>query len=92
MNWPPCFLTFRIRGKRRRFGCWFPLILIWLPLLVLALALAPFAVLASILLWPTRYGRLLLLVGPAAYRLLAALRGLKVDVQGGRESVYISFW
>jgi len=69
-----------------------PLILIWLPVLVLALALAPLVIAASILLWPTRHGRLLLLGGPAAYRLLVALRGLKVDVQGQRESVYISFW
>jgi len=92
MNWPPCFLTLRIRGKRRRFGCWIPLLLIWLPLLIFGLALALPVVAASILLWPTRYGRLLLLSGPAFYRVLASLRGLKVDVSGRRESVYISFW
>ena len=92
MNWPPFFLTFRIRGKRRWFGCWIPLVLIWLPLLVVGLALVPLVIAASILLWPTRYGRPLLLGGPAAYRLATALRGLKVDVQGRRESVYVSFW
>ena len=89
MNWPPCFLTLRIRGKVL---CWIPLFLIWLPLLVLALALVPLVIAASLLLWPTRYGRPLLLGGPAAYRLFATLRGLKVDVEGRRESVYISFW
>ena len=91
MNWPPLFLTFRIRGRRRWFGCWLPLILVWLPALVLALVLSPLALVASALLWPTRFGRSLLLAGPAFYRVLTALRGLKVDVQGKRESVYISF-
>ena len=92
MNWPPCFVTFRIHNKRRRFGCWIPFVLIWFPTLVLGLALALPVLVVSILLWPTRHGRLLLLGGPAAYRLLSALRGLKVDVDGRRESVYISFW
>ena len=91
MNWPPFFLTLRIRGRRRRFGCWLPLILIWLPALVLALALSPLVLVVSALLWPTRYGRPLLMAGPIFYGVFTALRGLKADVQGKRESVYISF-
>ena len=92
MNWPPLFLTFRIRGSRRRFGCWIPLFLLWLPLLVIGLALVPLVIAASILMLPTRRGRMLLRAGPAFYGVVTALRGLKVDVQGRRESVYISFW
>ncbi len=92
MNWPPFFLTLRIRGRRRWFGCWFPLILVWLPALVLALALSPLVIAASILLWPTRYGRPLLLAGPAFYRVFTAVRGLKLAVRGKHPSVYISFW
>ena len=92
MSWPPFFLSFRVGGPRRRFGCWIPLVLIWFPLLVLGLAVALPVFVASIVLWPTRFGRRLLLGGLAFYRLLAALRGVTVDVQGRRESVYISFW
>jgi len=91
MTWPPVFLVFRIGGPRRRFGCWLPFVLIWLPALILALALSPLIAVLSILLWPSGYGRTVLRAGPAFYSLFSALRGLKVDVRGKRETVYISF-
>ena len=88
MNWPPSFLTIRIRGRRRGFGCWIPLLLIWPILLLLGLVLTLLMLAVSLLTWRARYWRPLILAGPAFFRLLAAFRGLKVDAQG---TVYISF-
>ena len=91
MNWPPSFLTFRIRGRGRGFGCWIPLILIWPIPLLLGLVLAPAVLLVSLLTWRFGYWRAVLFGGPALFRLMAALRGLRVDIRSRESTVYISF-
>ena len=90
MNWPPSFLTIRIRGRRHGFGCWIPLLLIWPIPLLLGLVLAPLVLLASLLTWRTGYWRLVVFGGPALFRVLSALRGLRVDVHGRDGAFYLS--
>ena len=88
---PPLFLRLRIQNSHRRFGLWLPLFLIWPPVLLLGLALFPFVLVLAVLMWPSGWGRPLLLTGPATYRLVCALRGLLIDVHSPPEQVYISF-
>jgi hypothetical protein len=53
--------------------------------------LAPFVLLAALVLWQRGIGRSILLLGPALYRLICALRGFEIDVKKGSEQIYISF-
>lgn len=88
---PPSILRLRIRGERHRFGLWLPLILIWTVFLVLALAIAPLVLVTAVVLWPMGWGRPLLLVGPAIFRIFCSLRGLEIDVQDESQIVYVHF-
>ena len=88
---PPLFLKLRFRGKRGRFSLWLPLFLIGPLLLVGALILLPLVLLAAIILFPFGWSLTVLMFGPLVLRVMCALRGLQVDVQDGKEQVYISF-
>lgn len=69
---------------------WLPLFLL-LPLaLVVFIILSPLILLAVIILWPSGWGKWALSVLRAAYNVFCSLRGLKVDIQSRRETVYIS--
>ena len=62
-----------------------------LPLaLVVLIILSPLILIGVILLWPSGRGKWALFVLPAAFRVFCSLRGLRIDIQSGRESVYIS--
>jgi len=90
--WPPMLLHFHIhRPHRRSFGFWFPLFLVWLLLLAIALPLAPLLLLTALVLWPTGWGRPLLLIGPAVARCICMLRGLEIDIEKPSEHLLISF-
>lgn len=90
MNRPPTWMHIKIQGERRGFGLWLPLFLL-LPLaLVVLIILSPLILIGILLLWPSGRGRRALLVVPAAFGIFCALRGLRIDIQSGRESVYIS--
>ncbi len=88
---PPSILRLRIRGEGHRFGLWLLLILIWPVFLVLALALAPLVLVTAIVLWPIGWGRSLLLVGPAIFRIFCSLRGLEINVRDESQTVYVHF-
>lgn len=89
---PPLWLRLHIRNRRGRvIRLWFPLFLVWVLALVLVLPLVPLFILAAILLWPTGWGRTLLLLGPAIVRCVCALRGFRIDVESESEKVFISF-
>lgn len=88
---PPLFLRLRFQGRRRGFGLWLPLFLIWPLFLVGALLLLPLVLLAAIILFPFGWSLTVLMFGPLVLRLLCALRGLQADVRDGKEQVYISF-
>ena len=88
---PPLLLRVRVQSDRRRFGLWLPLFLLWPPVFLFGLALFPLVLVVAVVLWPWGWGRTLLLIGPATFRLVCALRGLRVDVHDPPERVYIAF-
>ena len=88
---PPLVMRLRVRKGASNFGLWLPVFLLLLPLLLLGLLLAPIVLLVGLLLWPTGFGRTILLVGPVIFGILCASRGLEVDVKKGAEHVTISF-
>jgi hypothetical protein len=92
MTFPPMLLRIHIRDNGRTVSLWIPLFLVWLLLLVIAIALAPLIILIALLAWPAGWGRTLLFAGPAFARLACAMRGLKVDVNDPRQKVFISFY
>ena len=47
MTFPPSLLRVRIRTRRRRIGLWLPLILLWLPALVVAILASPFVLVTA---------------------------------------------
>ncbi len=89
MIWPPSLLGFRIRNAKRGFGLWLPLFLVWPPFVLAALAMLPLVFLLSLLLWPSGWGRTILLTGPWFFRMFCALRGLVIDVKSGTTRVYV---
>ena len=89
MIWPPSMLGFRIRNEEKGFGLWLPLFLIWPPFVLMALATFPLVLLLSLVLWPSGWGRTVLLTGPWFFRMFCALRGLVIDVKSGTSRVYI---
>jgi hypothetical protein len=91
MMYPPTIVRFRFENQRRCYSLYLPLYLVLLPVLAIGLLLLPLVLVVGVLLWPTGWGRALLLAGPAVYRLLDALRGLKVDVAQGPQRIAISF-
>jgi hypothetical protein len=90
MNRPPAWIRIKIKGERGGFRLWLPLFLL-LPLaLVVLIILSPLILIAVLILWPSGWGKWSLSVLRAAYNVFCSLRGLKVDIQGRRETVYIS--
>jgi len=90
MNWPPTLMHIKIKSKDANFSFWLPLFLLFPLVLVIFLILSPFMLIAIIVLWETRWRRMAIFSLGAAFLALWHLRGLKVDVQGPKESVYIS--
>ena len=90
MIWPPSLLHVSLRNRGNGFGLWLPLLILWPPILLLGLALAPLVLLAAALLWPLGIGRTLILTGPLLLRLFCSLRGLEIAVEGPKERVIIS--
>ena len=96
MNLPP--MTMRLilpRQGKIGINLWLPLFIIVPIVAVIALALflilLPLMLIAVVILWRFGWVKLLILSFPAVIGCLSALRGLKVDVNQGRERVLISF-
>ncbi len=74
MIWPPTLVRLRIyEDGRRKMNLWLPVCVVWLPVLLVALLLAPVAV-----LWLAAgrgRRRQAVLAGPVLFRLFCALRG-----------------
>jgi hypothetical protein len=88
----PMFLKIKIPKKSGcTFSLYFPLFIVWLILLPLAIILFPFIFVAACFTWTTSYGRLLMFLYPMIASVLWHLQGLKIDVQDKNERVYISF-
>jgi len=91
MTRPPYIMHLCFGNRKNNIGLWIPLFLILPLVLLLALLLIPFVLLAALILWYTGYGRPMLLLGPALYRFICALRGLEINVNRGSERISISF-
>ncbi len=90
MNRPPMLMHVKIRGENSNFGLWLPLFLLIPLALVVLIILSPLILIGILALWPSGWGKLALLALWAAVVSFCSLRGLKVDIQGPRESVFIS--
>lgn len=88
--WPPLWAYVKIRGKGRGFGFWLPLFLGVLILLALFIAFSPLILLAVILLWPIGWGRWIVEAIKTGYVMLCSLKGLKVDIQNSKDTVYVN--
>jgi hypothetical protein len=83
----------KIQNKDTRFGLWLPLFLLIPLALVILIILSPLILIALLILWLSGCGRWSLFslkALKAAFASFWAMRGLKVDVQGRNEVVYIS--
>jgi hypothetical protein len=90
MKRPPMLMHMRIQGESRGFGLWLPLFLL-LPLaLVVFIILSPLILVATIVLWPSGWGKRALFTLRVALEVFWSMRGLKVDVRSGRQCVSIS--
>jgi len=90
MKRPPMLMHMRIQGERGGFGLWLPLFLL-LPLaLVVFIILSPLILVATIVLWPSGWGKRALFGLRAALEIFWSMRGLSVDVRNGRQCVSIS--
>ena len=88
---PPAIMRLRIRRGKRDLRLCIPLCLFLLPVTLFVLLLSPLILLATAVLWYNGLGRPLLLLFPALYRVICALRGLEFDIHRGHEQIYISF-
>ena len=89
---PPFFMKIRIVEKgKNKVRLWFPMFLIWLLLLALAIAIAPFVLVAALILWPWKLGKKLLMFGPMFFFMLGSLNGLDIQVGSLHKQVSISF-
>lgn len=90
MKRPPTLMHMRIEGERGGFGLWLPLFLMMPLALVVFTILSPLILVATIVLWPTGWGKRALLTLRAAIEVFWSIRGLSVDVHSSRQSVSIS--
>ncbi len=91
MSYPPMLMRVKIINRERRINLWLPLFLVWIILFIIAIALSPLVCLLVILLWPWGWGEMLILLGPAVYRILCALKDLSVDIRRPDEMILIYF-
>jgi hypothetical protein len=91
MNWPPLLLHLRLPSREGFLGLWLPWFLVYPILLALMLIALPFILVAAIFLVPGGRARPLLMAGPYIWRLLFALRGLKMDIETGGREMMVDF-
>jgi hypothetical protein len=88
---PPLSIKIHIvENGKNKIRLWFPFILIWLFLLILAIALSPFVLVAALILWPFNLGRRLLMFGPMFFGVLNSLAGLNIQTQDQDSEVSIT--
>lgn len=87
----PVFMKIHVaeRGKKKA-RLFIPLILVWIVLASLLIVLAPLVLAASLILWPSGYGKILLAVWPRFFSLICSLSGLCVLVENKKEKIFIS--
>ncbi len=93
MRMPPFSMKIRVvEDRKNKVRLWFPVVLIWIVLLVLAIVLSPLILLISLILWPRGTGKKLLMFGPTFFYLLTTLHGLNIQTESKDDQVLISFY
>jgi hypothetical protein len=89
---PPSVLRIRVADGEghSRVGLWIPLFLIWPVALVLYALLLPLIVAVSLMIWPSGYGKPLLLGGPCLFRVFWSLKGTEINVHNPTNQVIVS--
>jgi len=90
MNRPPMFIKLEFGKRDGKFKLWFPLFILFPFLFVMLLLMAPFLLLAALVLWSFGWGKPFLLFIPVLLGLLWALRGLEIDINDKGQKVFIS--
>lgn len=89
---PPALMYVRFPiGRRRSFGLWLPIGLIWILLAALLILLSPLLLLLIGVLMCTRRGRHRLRLTWAVVRVACAASGLRIDAEGNGHRVGIRF-
>jgi len=91
MNWPPLLLHLKIPSKEGFTGLWLPWFLLYPVLLLLMLIALPFVLVLAIFLMPAGKSRMLIMAGLYLWRLLFAMRGLRIDIQTGERQMMFNF-
>jgi hypothetical protein len=92
MTLPPLSMKIRVtEAGKTKLRLWFPVILVWLVLLALAIVLSPLILLASLILWRQGIGKKLLMFGPMFFCLLSTLHGLNIQTESIDSQFSISF-
>ena len=90
MNRPPMFIKIGSGKRDGKFRLWVPLFVLFPFLLVILLLMAPFLLLATLVLWSFGWGKPFLLFIPVLLGLFWALRGLEIDINDKGQKVFIS--
>jgi len=92
MTLPPLSMKIRVvEAGKTKLRLWFPVVLIWLVLLILAIVLSPLILLASLILWRQGIGKKLMMFGPMFFYLLSTLHGLNIQTESIDSQFSISF-
>lgn len=78
----PIFMNIRIlKNNKKKLKIFIPLVLIWILLFALLIALAPFVLISSVILWRRGYGKTMLITYPMLFSLICSLSGLSVQIE-----------
>ena len=89
---PPFFMKMHIvESGKTKVRLWIPIFLVWLILLIIAIALAPIIFLLALVFWPRSHGKKILMFGPMFFYLVSKLHGLNIHTQSPDDQVHISF-
>lgn len=88
----PILLKLNVRGKTGKgANLWLPVILVWLLLFIFMLLFLPLVALAAIFSRKAGYGKSLAMFYPRFLDLLFHLSGLKLDIESGKEKIFLNF-
>ncbi len=93
MIWPPSVVRLRIyENGRRKMNLWLPVCVLWPPVVLIALLLAPVAV---PVLWPASgrgRRRRAVMAGPVLFRLFCALRGFCLEAGNSGNGIRMAIY
>jgi len=93
MIWPPSLVLFRSYEQgRRKTNLWLPVCLVWPPIVLIALLLAPVAVPVLWLAAGRNRRHQAVMAGPVLFRLFCALRGFYFEAGNPGNSIRMAIY